>query len=80
MPIIDCQSHVFPPAYAELLTRNRGRLQTSGGDGVYHLNYWDVQRFVLTLDDYSIERKLAALRYAVDFMPTDRLLFGSDHP
>lgn len=61
MSIIDCQSHVFPPAYAELLTHNRGRLQTSGSDGVYHLNYWDVQRFVLNLADYSIERKLAAM-------------------
>ena len=50
MTIVDCQSHVFPPADAELLTRNRGRLQTTG-DGVYHLNYWDVQRFVLPLAD-----------------------------
>lgn len=55
---IDCQSHVFPPAYAELLTRNRGRLQTTGGDGSYLINYWDVQRFALNLADYSIERKL----------------------
>ena len=61
MPLIDCQSHVFPPAYAELLTHNRGRLQTTGGDGVYHLNYWNVQRFILNLADYSIERKLAAM-------------------
>jgi hypothetical protein len=51
MPIVACQSHVFPPADAELLTCNHGRLQTTGGDGVYHLNYWDVQRFVLTLAD-----------------------------
>jgi hypothetical protein len=51
MPIVACQSHVFPPADAELLTCNRGRLQTTGGDGVYHLNYWDLQRFVLPLAD-----------------------------
>jgi hypothetical protein len=51
MPIVACQSHVFPPADAELLTCNHGRLQTTGGDGVYHLNYWDVQRVVLTLAD-----------------------------
>jgi hypothetical protein len=31
MTIVDCQSHVFPPADAELLTCNRGRLQTTGG-------------------------------------------------
>lgn len=51
MTIVDCQSHVFPPADAELLTRNHGRLQTTGGDGVYYLTYWDVQRFVLPLAD-----------------------------
>jgi len=56
--IIDCQSHVFPLAYVELLTRNRGRLQTTGGEGLYTLNYWGVQRFQLNLSDYSIERKL----------------------
>ena len=56
--IIDCQSHVFPEEYAELLTKNRGRLQTTGGDGVYTINYWDVQRFRLDLDAYSVERKL----------------------
>lgn len=44
MQIIDVQSHVFPQEYAELLTRNRGCLQTIGGDGVYQINYWDVQR------------------------------------
>jgi hypothetical protein len=51
MTIVACQSHVFPPADAELLTCNHGRLQTTGGDGVYYLTYWDVQRFVLTLAD-----------------------------
>lgn len=55
---IDCQSHLFPPAYADLLTRNRGRLQTTGGGGIYQINYWDVQRFSLNLADYSVERKL----------------------
>lgn len=58
---IDCQSHVFPKEYAELLTQNKGRLQTSGGDGLYTINYWDIQRFRLDLDVYSIERKLAAM-------------------
>ena len=58
---IDCQSHVFPQAYAELLTRNVGEVQTSGGDGNYLIQYGDVQRFVLSLDDYSPERKLKAM-------------------
>ena len=61
MPSVDCQSHVFPSSYAELLTRNRGCLQTTGGDGVYHFNYWNVQRFALNVADYSIERKLPTM-------------------
>jgi aminocarboxymuconate-semialdehyde decarboxylase len=56
--IIDCQSHVFPKAYAELLTRNTNTLQTTGGDGVYLINYGDIQRFRLDLNDYSAERKI----------------------
>lgn len=55
---IDCQSHLFPRRYAELLTRNRGRLQTTGGAGTYTINYWDVQRFQLDLEAYSVEKKL----------------------
>lgn len=58
---IDCQSHVFPKEYADLLLENKGRLQTTGGDGIYNINYWDVQRFRLDLDLYSVERKLAAM-------------------
>lgn len=56
--IIDCQSHVFPKAYAELLTRNTNSLQTTGGDGVYLINYGNVQRFRLDLNDYSAEQKI----------------------
>ncbi len=57
--IIDCQSHVFPRAYAELLTRNTNTLRTTRvDDGVYLINYGDVQRFRLDLDSYSAERKL----------------------
>ena len=56
--IIDCQSHVFPKAYAQLLTQNTNSLQTTGGDGVYLINYDDVQHFRLNLDDYSPERKI----------------------
>lgn len=56
--IIDCQSHVFPKAYAELLTHNTNTLQTTGGDGVYLINYGDIQRFRLDLNDYSAEQKI----------------------
>jgi predicted TIM-barrel fold metal-dependent hydrolase len=58
---IDCQSHVFPAAYAELLTRNQGPLRTTGGQGRYRIDYDGVQQFVLDLDAYSISNKLKAM-------------------
>ena len=61
---IDCQSHVFPPEYAELLTQNEGRLQATGGDGIYTIDYWGIQRFRLELEAYSVERKLDAMNAA----------------
>ncbi len=56
--IVDCQSHIFPRAYAELLTRNSNALRATGGDGVYLIDYDGAQRFRLDLDDYSPARKL----------------------
>ena len=79
--IIDCQSHIFPQAYAELLTRNRNSLRTTGGDGFYQIDYAGVQRFGLNLDEYSPARKLQDMdRAAVDMsllsvnIPTPDLL------
>ncbi len=64
--VIDCQSHIFPREYAELLLKNRGKLRTTGGDGVYLIDY-GTQRFRLSLDDYSPARKLADMdRCGVD--------------
>jgi predicted TIM-barrel fold metal-dependent hydrolase len=65
--IIDCQSHFFPAAYAEFLAQHPNHtLRTVGGDGLYTLDYFSpqgdlLQRFALRLDDYSVERKLAAM-------------------
>ena len=59
--IVDCQSHIFPREYAELLTRNRNSLRATGGDGVYLIDYDGVQRFRLDLDDYSPVGKLRAM-------------------
>lgn len=65
--IVDCQSHIFPREYAELLKRNNNSLRTSGGDGVYLIDYAGVQRFRLDLDEYSPGRKLRAMdRAGVD--------------
>lgn len=69
-PVVDCQSHVFPDAYAELLTRAQGGgLRAVGGNGLYTLDYHapngeHLQRFVLRLADYSVERKLADMNAA----------------
>lgn len=66
-PIIDCQSHLFPEAYAHFLTQHANdALRTVGGDGLYTLDYFSpqgeqLQRFTLRLADYSVERKLAAM-------------------
>ena len=55
---IDCQSHVFPAEYAEVLARNPHPPQAvSQGDG-YVISYGDVQQFRLRLEAYAIGRKL----------------------
>ena len=58
MLVIDCQSHVFPRAYAELLTRNTGSLQARQSDGVYVIRYGQLQQFTLDPEVYSVQRKL----------------------
>ena len=58
MITIDCQSHVFPEAYAELLTKNRGwvRLEKSGGS--YKVQYGNLQTFLLNLESYDLQKKI----------------------
>jgi len=58
MLYVDCQSHVFPPAYAELLIRNRGWVRTVKQAGDYLVSYGDIQNFNLSLDSYELEKKL----------------------
>jgi predicted TIM-barrel fold metal-dependent hydrolase len=58
---VDCQSHVFPAAYAELLTRNASWVTAVGGDNTYTIRYDDIQTYVLNLDDYDPARKLRAM-------------------
>jgi predicted TIM-barrel fold metal-dependent hydrolase len=61
VPRVDCQSHVFPPAYAELLKRNPRAPTTTGDYGAYAVSYGDVQRFTLRVADYDPARKLRAM-------------------
>jgi predicted TIM-barrel fold metal-dependent hydrolase len=58
---IDCQSHIFPAAYAELLTRNVGSPTTVGANGSFTISYGDVQTYALRLADYDPVAKLRAM-------------------
>ncbi|MFC1714292.1 amidohydrolase family protein [Candidatus Poribacteria bacterium] len=55
---IDCQSHVFPAEYAEVLARNPLPPQAIPQDGGYIISYGDVQSFRLRQEVYSIQRKI----------------------
>ena len=55
---IDCQTHVFPAEYAEVLVRNPHPPQAIVQGDEYLITYGEVQSFRLKSDAYSIERKL----------------------
>ena len=55
---IDCQSHVFPAEYADVLARNPVPPRAIPHDGGYIITYGDVQKFQLRQEVYSIDRKL----------------------
>jgi predicted TIM-barrel fold metal-dependent hydrolase len=55
---IDCQSHVFPAEYAELLARNPRPPQAIPQDNGYAITYGDVQKFLLRQEVYDIDRKI----------------------
>lgn len=55
---IDCQSHVFPKAYAEILCENSGFVTTQKSDGGYFVSYGDVQKFTLNLGKYDPAPKI----------------------
>lgn len=67
MVIVDCQSHVFPEAYAELLSRNPGPLIArrergrSGEPVRYRIDYGGLQQFTLDLEPYDPTAKLRAM-------------------
>lgn len=55
---VDCQSHIFPPDYAELLLQNPGPITTSRISDGYRVSYDGAQTFDLRLTSYSPEQKL----------------------
>jgi len=55
---IDCQTHIFPREYAEVLARNPGQPRAIPQGNGYLITYGDIQAFRLNPGVYSIERKL----------------------
>ncbi len=55
---IDCQSHVFPRTYAEILTRSKALPRALREEDSYRVTYGNIQSFLLDLETYSIDRKL----------------------
>jgi predicted TIM-barrel fold metal-dependent hydrolase len=56
---VDCQSHVFPEKYAEILTRNNGLVRTLKKDDGYLISYYGgMQTFQLKLGDYHPGKKV----------------------
>lgn len=67
MRVFDCQSHVFPRQYAELLTRNSGAVRVRRAQDAYDVEYEDLVRFRLNPDVYDPDKKLADMdRTGVD--------------
>jgi predicted TIM-barrel fold metal-dependent hydrolase len=57
-PWVDCQTHVFPKAYAELFKQSRNSVRVSGQCGKYLIDYGELQQFNLDVDQYDPARKL----------------------
>lgn len=56
---IDCQSHIFPREYAEVLTRNPHEPRAVSQGDKYLITYGQIQRFDLDPETYRVERILA---------------------
>jgi predicted TIM-barrel fold metal-dependent hydrolase len=55
---VDCQTHVFPRAYAELLLRNTTEVRTIRRGDAYVVSYGDLQTFTLSLEPYDPRAKI----------------------
>ena len=51
--LIDCQSHVFPGQYADILTKNKGNIRTVKDGNQYVVRYGDLQQFILNPETYN---------------------------
>ncbi len=55
---VDCQTHVFPKAYGELLLRNSTTVRTVKQADAYVVSYGALQTFTLSPDAYDPVRKI----------------------
>lgn len=51
--LVDCQSHVFPRQYADILTKNKGNIRTVKDSNHYVVRYGDLQQFSLNPATYD---------------------------
>ena len=58
---IDCQTHIFPVEYAEVLAQNPEWPQTLVEADQFVLTYKDAQTFVMGREAYGVKRKLNAM-------------------
>ena len=58
---IDCQTHIFPVEYAEVLTQNPEWPRTVLEADQFVLTYKDAQTFVMGREAYGVKRKLSAM-------------------
>jgi len=61
---VDCQSHVFPAQYVDILKRNPHPPRAIPQGGEYLITYGDVQTFRLKPEAYGIERKIRDMNAA----------------
>jgi len=50
---VDCQSHVFPKSYGELLKQNSKFIKTKESNQNYIISYGDLQTFNINLKVYN---------------------------
>jgi len=59
MKLIDCQTHIFSPEFAELLFKNKGQVWPERQDGALVVHFGNHQALRIDPADYSPEKKLA---------------------
>ncbi|MFA6507170.1 MAG: amidohydrolase family protein [Treponemataceae bacterium] len=59
MPLVDCQSHIFSPEFAELLLGNEGAVRAERRDDALVVDFGSAQKLSIREADYEPAKKLA---------------------